>query len=55
MRTTEHYFLTFPELPDEMGDQIAATSNSVFGKDSKLTRDPSTLPGYKDLVKTFPR
>jgi virginiamycin B lyase len=53
MRTTEHYFLT-PGVTDEMGDQIAAYINSVFGKDSKLTRDPSTLPGYKDLVKTFP-
>jgi virginiamycin B lyase len=53
MRTTEHYFLT-PGVTDEMGDHIAAYINSVFGKDSKLTRDPSTLPGYKDLVKTFP-
>lgn len=53
MRTTEHYFLT-PGVTDEMGDHIAAYINSVFGKDSKLTRDPSTLPGYKDLVRTFP-
>jgi virginiamycin B lyase len=52
MRDVEHYFLT-PGVTDEMAGRIASYINAMFGKDSTITKSPSDVPGYQDLVQTF--
>jgi virginiamycin B lyase len=38
---------------DDKADEVVSYLNSVFGTDSKVTRNPTELPGYKDTVRPF--
>lgn len=38
---------------DEKADEVVSYLNTVFGSDSKVTRNPTELPGYKDTVRPF--
>jgi virginiamycin B lyase len=52
MRESMGFFLNNPRNPftDQMGADVAAYMNSLFGQDSILPKSPAEMPQYKDVV-----